>query len=80
MMHAAICPFPIRQLTAKDLRDRQEEARAERYRQLCDELEDADRAEYEEQFGEFYRARNPFKANAKSIHDRVTAMMKQDGE
>lgn len=78
-----LCPFqirPIRQAVERARNERFAQQGDDTYDRLCAELEEADRAAYEEEFGAEYRLRHPFKANEKSIHDRVTAMMAVEAE
>ncbi len=67
---------PRRQFLTADQRDRRDEQHAELYDRLTAEVEAADRAEYEEQFGPTYKARFPYQANGPRIDERVCKMMR----
>ena len=67
-----ICHLPIRRLTAAERADR-DEAEGMRYDTLYAQIEAEERAEYEEEFGEAYRAKNPYKPDGARIHEKVVA-------
>lgn len=73
-----LCPFQIRPIRHAIERARNEKFAQQgddTYDRLCAELEEADRASYEREFGEEFRAKYPFKPNGNSIHERAIAMM-----
>jgi hypothetical protein len=77
-----ICPFPIRHLTAQDRRDRAEEEGDAVYERICGAIEDAQRAEYEAEYGPEYCACNPYAPDEGEIHQlamaRIDAMREYD--
>ncbi len=65
-----MCGHSIRRLTPEEIDARRDAAQAN-YDRIYAEIEDAQRAEYEAEFGEEYRAKYPFKADGSEIHQQV---------
>lgn len=61
-------------------RDRRDELAAELHERLTADVEAADRAEYENEFGPTYRALHPYKANSARIEERVCKMIRERRE
>jgi hypothetical protein len=72
-----ICPRSIRRLTPEE-RARHDEQHQARYAELYAEIEAAERAEYDEQFGPFYRERHPFTLDGVRVHYKVLQRMSNE--
>lgn len=72
-----MCGPNIRRLTAAE-RAARDEAEGMHYDSLFAEVEAAERAEYEEQFGEQYRLKHPFQRDGARIHAKVLARIRQE--
>jgi len=68
----------IRKLTAAE-REQRDAARAERYDELAAEIEMDERSEYNEQFGEAFRAKHPFKLDTVRMHTTICRRLHAEG-
>jgi len=68
----------IRKLTAAERADR-DEACADRYEELFDEISDRERAEYDEQFGPDFQAKHPYRRDTARIHETVCRQLHAEG-
>ncbi len=72
-----MCHMPIRRLTAAEKATR-DEAEGEHYEALYAEIEAAERAEYDENYGPIYRQQHPFKPDGARIHAEVLARIRAE--
>lgn len=72
-----LCGRSIRRLTPEEIDKRREQSQA-RYEEIYAEIEAAERAEYDEQFGAAFQTAHPFKPDGARVHAKVVARMTQE--
>lgn len=68
----------IRRLTAAEKADR-DDASADRYEELFDEIAEQERAEYDAQFGTEFQAKHPYRRDTARIHETVCRRLHAEG-
>lgn len=71
-----ICPS-IRRLTAAERAER-DERHANKYERVAAEIEQAQREEYEREFGPTYKAKHPYVLDGEALHERVLQRMRAE--
>lgn len=64
---------------SQEQRDKRQEQHVELYERVFAEVEDEERAKYEDDFGPTYRAKHPYTADGARSHAKVVKRLK-DGE